>query len=122
MFPPVFVTAAADAAVKVALGSNPVRLYPFGEAPQGVSRPYATWQTVTGTPENYLAQRPDSDTFRAQLDVYADSATAARNAAKALRDALEPHGYVVSWNGEMRDTDTNLYRVSFDWEHLTPRA
>jgi hypothetical protein len=122
MFPPVFATAAADAAVKVALGSNPTRLYPFGEAPQGVTAPYATFQTVSGSPENYLAQRPDSDEFRVQLDVYAATPTAARNAAKALRDALEPLGYVVSWNGEFRDADTNLYRYSFDWSHLTPRA
>lgn len=121
MFPPVFAIAAADAAVQTALGLSPVRLYPFGEA-KGNTAPYATWQIVTGSPENYMGQRPDSDTFRAQLDVYAATVTAARNAAKALRDALEPHGYVVSWNGEMRDTDTNLYRVSFDWEHLTPRA
>ena len=121
MFPPVFAIAAADAAVKAVLGSNPVRLYPFGEAPAGVTKPYATWQTVSGDPENYLADRPDSDTFRAQIDVYADSATASRNAAKALRDALEGSGYVVSMNGESREEATKLYRYSFDWEHITPR-
>lgn len=122
MFPPVFATAAADPAVQSALGSNPTRLYPFGEAPQGVAKPYAVWQTVSGNPENYLAGRPDSDTFRAQIDVYADTATAARNAAKALVRALELSGYVVSFNGESRESDTNLYRFSFDWEHITPRA
>jgi hypothetical protein len=122
MFPPVFATAAASPAVQAVFGSNPTRVYPFGEAPQGVTAPYATFQTVSGSPENYLAQRPDSDEFRVQLDVYAATPTAARNAAKALRDALEPLGYVVSWNGEFRDADTNLYRYSFDWSHLTPRA
>ncbi|WP_028627656.1 tail completion protein gp17 [Metapseudomonas resinovorans] len=121
MFAPLFQVCAADAAVQVALGNNPVRLYPFGEAPQNVARPYAAWQGIGGAPENFLSQRPDIDRFAIQVDVYADTATAARNAAKALRDAIEPHAHITRWGGESRDPVTNHYRVSFDVDWWTPR-
>ncbi|MGH8432447.1 MAG: tail completion protein gp17, partial [Solimonas sp.] len=99
----------------------PTRLYPLGEAPQSLAPPYALWQTEAGAPENYLGQRPDIDSFTLQLDVYADTANAARNAAKALRDAVEPHAHITRWGGESKDPDTNRYRVSFDVDWWTPR-
>ncbi|MFV3416289.1 DUF3168 domain-containing protein [Pseudomonas sp. NY15436] len=113
MFPPIYEVCAANSEVKAALGT-PVRLYPFGEAPHGVALPYAVWQTLGGSPENYLKQRPDIDQFSLQVDVYATSATAARNVARALRNAIEPVAYITRWNGEDRDQETKNYRVSFD--------
>ena len=121
MFPPIFKVCAADAGVKAVLGTGPVRLYPFGEAPQGVQKPYAVWQTIGGLPENYINQRPDMDRFALQVDVYADTAAAARNAAKAMRDAIEPHAHITRWGGESRDPETNNYRVSFDVDWWTKR-
>lgn len=121
MFPPIFAVAAADPAVTAVLGSSPVRLWPFGSAPQDSPKPYATWQTVTGSPENYLNQRPDLDAYMLQVDCWAASPTEARNVAKALRDAIEPHAYITRWNGEMRDSETGSYRVSFDCDWLVPR-
>jgi len=120
MFPPIFEVCAANSAVKMALG-NPPRIYPFGEAEQGTPKPYAVWQTISGSPENYLAQRPDIDSFTLQVDVYAGTAADARTCARAIRDAIEPRAYVVRWNGEMRDPDTKSYRVSFDVDWWTPR-
>ncbi|MOA50762.1 hypothetical protein D3C78_1738290 [compost metagenome] len=107
--------------MKTALGSNPVRLYPFGEAPQDVQKPYAVWQTIGGAPESYLGDRPDIDQFSLQIDIYAASATAARSAAMSLRDAIEPNAYVTRWGGESRDPETKNYRVSFDVDWWTPR-
>lgn len=121
MFPPIFKVCADDAGVQAALGNNPVRLYPFGEAPQGVATPYAAWQTIGGSPENYLDKPPDIDSFSLQVDVYAATDTAARDAAKALRDAIEPHAHVTRWGGEWRETETKHYRVSFDVDWWTPR-
>lgn len=117
MYPPIFATCAADSAVVAALGPAPVRLYPFGEAPQGVALPYAVWQTVNGSPENYLGQRPDVDLFTLQIDVYGSAIDTVRNAARALRDAIEPHAHIVSYGGENRDPNTKNYRYSFtvDW-------
>jgi len=121
MTPPVFATAFASAAVKAALGTSPCRVFPFGEAPQGVMLPYAVWQVVGGGPENYLGQVPDLDEFTTQVDVYAATATAARTAAKALRDAFEPVAHVTRWGGESRDGETGHYRYSFDVEWMVGR-
>lgn len=103
------------------LGSNPTRLYPFGEAPQNVGKPYAVWQTISGSPENYISTLPDMDSYSIQVDVYAANATAARNAAKAIRDAVEPYAHVTFWGGESRDPDTNNYRVNFTVDWWVPR-
>ena len=122
MYPPVFKYAFASADVKSLLGSNPLRVYMFGMAPQNVAYPYAVWQVVSGSPENYINGLPDIDGFTTQIDVYATSAAKARECAKALRDAFEPYGHVVSWRGESRDEgDTESYRSSFDVDWWTDR-
>lgn len=121
MFPPIFAACAAAPAVTALLGASPTRLYPFGEAPQGVAYPYAAWQTVGGAPENYLGDRPDLDSFALQVDVYADTAASARAVAIALRDAIEQHANITRWGGESKDPATGRYRVSFDVDWLTHR-
>lgn len=121
MYPPIFELAAKDAAVRAVLGTTPTRLFLFGLAPEGVSYPYAVWQVVGGSPENYLTNRPDIDNFVIQMDVYGPSANEVRAAAKALRDALEDHAHVTSWRGESRDSETRLYRSSFDMSFFTNR-
>lgn len=121
MYPSFFATLAATPAVTAIFGSSPVRIYPHGEAPQGVALPYAVHQLVTGSPENYLATSADMDTYRIQFDVYADKPTPARNGASAIRTALESSAYLVSFNGDGRDPDTNHSRYSFDLEFMAAR-
>jgi hypothetical protein len=116
MFPPLFETIAADATV-VALFGDPPRVFPFGEAPSGVARPYAVWQLVYGAPENYISDTPDADSFGTQIDVYSPDAAETREAARALRSAIETVAHLASYNGEFRDPVTRDYRCSFtvDW-------
>lgn len=121
MYPTFFPTLTADASVTAALGSNPTRVYPHSEAPQGVALPYATHQLVTGAPENYLGTTADMEGFRVQFNCYGATATAARNAAKVIREALEASAYLVSFNGSGRDPDTNHYTYSFDMEFMSAR-
>jgi hypothetical protein len=118
---PIFAVCAADVGVRALLGVTSHRLYPFGEAPEGVTKPYAVWQLVTGSPENYLAGRPDLDGFTLQVDVYAVTATSARAVTDAIAHAIELKANVVSWGGESKDTATKLYRSSFDVDWLVPR-
>ncbi|VVP33444.1 DUF3168 domain-containing protein [Pseudomonas fluorescens] len=118
---PIFAVCAADVGVRALIGVTPHRLYPFGEAPEGVTKPYAVWQLVTGSPENYLSGRPDLDGFTLQIDVYAVTATCARALTDAIAHAIELKANVVSWGGESKDTATNLYRSSFDVDWLVPR-
>lgn len=122
MFPPVFATVAANATVQSLFGTTPTRVYPAAEAPQGLDATYAVWQSVGGSPENYVNTVADMDKFGVQIDVYAASLTAARTAAAALRDAIEPAAYVVAWNGEFRDPDTKLFRYSFSVDWLVERS
>lgn len=96
------------------LGSNPLRLYMFGLAPQGVENPYAVWQMVSGNPETYLANRPDAETHTLQIDVYADSPSVARQALAAIEYAIELNCNVVRYGGESRDFETMNYRSSMD--------
>ena len=121
MTPPIFPVVAASAAVRAALGTAPVRFFPFGAAPQSVALPYAVWQTVGGSPENYLGNLPDADVCTVQVDVYAADPDSAAAATLALRDAIEPHAHITRWGGESRDPETNNYRVSFDVDWWTKR-
>ena len=121
MFAPINAVCALDAGVVVLLGSAPQRLYPFGDAPQDVPKPYAVWQTIGGDPENYLAGRPDIDGYKLQVDVYATTGKDARAVAKAIRDAIELKAYIIRWGGESRDPSTKNYRYSFDVSWLVPR-
>ncbi|STT07338.1 Protein of uncharacterised function (DUF3168) [Klebsiella michiganensis] len=57
MIAPIFSVCAASQAVKDLLGTNPVRLYPFGIQDDNIVYPYAVWQNIGGSPENYLNQR-----------------------------------------------------------------
>jgi hypothetical protein len=115
MFAPIFSVCSADPGVAQLLGSGvDCRLYLFGEAPAGVAKPYAVWQTIGGEPENYLADRPDTDRFELQIDAYGVTASQVRGVAKAIRDAIETQAYVVRWNGDSHDDQTKTFRYSFD--------
>lgn len=129
MFAPIFEIAAQDATVKNLLGTgavgDPVRLYPFGLAPQEKPEdriyPYAVWQNVSGYPENYLAGRPKEDHFTVQVDVYGKNAASVRAVSLALNNALELQAYVVRFGDEDRDRETKNYHYSFDVDFITPR-
>ncbi|MBJ7371798.1 hypothetical protein BJN42_11810 [Pseudomonas koreensis] len=118
---PIFAVCAADAAVIALLGAQPTRLYPFGEAPEGVIKPYAVWQLLTGSPDNYLSGRPDIDGYTLQVDVYATTAGDARAVTQAIARAIELKANITRWGGETKDSATKLYRSSFDIDWLVPR-
>lgn len=122
MFAPLYEACAASAAVKNLLGDNPVRLYPFGNAPQDVARPYAVYQRIGGNPENNLSDVPESDAVSYQIDVYDDEEPGVNPVVLALRNALEPVAYVVRWGFEGLETDTKLYRSSFDVDFIVDRS
>lgn len=123
MYPPIYPAVAASSACVALLktGTGPIRFYQFGQAPQNVQKPYAVWQRVFGSPENFLGDRPDNDEFSLQVDVYGSSADSVRTVAAALRDAIEPVAYITSWLGESIDPDTQNNRFTFQTDFLVPR-
>lgn len=121
MIAPVFSVCAASPAVTALLGTDPLRLYPFGLQDDAVVYPYVVWQNISGSPENYLAQRPDVDSFTLQVDAYANTVDEVLAVAAALRDAIEPHAHITCWGDQTRDSDTRRYRYSFDVDWIVPR-
>jgi len=121
MTAPIFPVCAASAAVTALLGTGPVRLFPFGEAPEGVARPYAVWQVVGGAPDSLLAGGADMDGYSLQVDIYADTGSSAEAVRAALRDAIDPHATITRWAAPPRDPTTGRYRVGFDVDWLVPR-
>lgn len=122
MTPPIFQACSQDPAVTTLLGSGAdMRLYSFGEAPEGVTKPYVVWQLVNGNPENYLAGRPDVDGFSLQVDIYGTTGNSVRQVRDAIRDAIELRAYVTRWGGEARDPTTKNYRTSFDVDWIVQR-
>ena len=114
MIPAIFPLVSANDAVKVALGTKPVRFFPFGEAPEGVTLPYATWQGIGGSPENYINETPDIDRMSLQIDVWGADASTASAAATALRNVVEPRAHIVGWRAMGRDDTTGRWRIAFD--------
>lgn len=122
MTPPIVQACLQSPTVTALIGAGTgMRLYSFGEAEQGVAKPYAVWQIVSGSPENYLAGRPDLDSVTLQVDVYAATADSARRVRDAIRDAVELDAYVTRWGVEGRDPETKNYRASFDVDWMVLR-
>lgn len=122
MTPPLFELLVADAGITAVFGTLPTRIYPI-EAPGNVSKPYAVFQTIFGSPENNLNERPNIDFWSIQIDVFSDDIGQLRDAAEAMRDALELHAHITSWDGDSRDFATKLFKYSFTvefWHNREP--
>lgn len=122
MNPPVFPTVRDNAAVKAAFGASPVRVYPFGQAPDNVVDPYCVWRLQGGSPENFLGDVPDIDSFTVQFDIYGTTAASVEAGARALRDALEKKCHITNWLGTDRDSATKRYSFRFMADWWTPRS
>lgn len=119
---PFFQVCKADPIVQALLGGAMPRIYPFGQSPQDVAKPYAVYQWIGGTPFNMLNCAPDADRTSLQVDVYGLTTQSSTAAAKAIRDAVQLDCYITSFRGNMRDEDTKLYRTSFDLDWLVNRT
>lgn len=106
-----------DTTVASYLGTAPLRVYPFGDAPDALTYPLATWQTVTGTPENNLSETPPIDRIGVQIDVYAATAGECWEISAAIRDVLETIGHMTYFGNTERAPDVRKYRqtLSFDF-------
>lgn len=96
-------------------------IWPMIFLPPGLVKPYMVWQTIGGTPENYLGDRPEVDTFSIQIDIYADSSAEARKVAGEVIEAIETESYVTNYSGEDRDPETGDFRFSFDVDWIVFR-
>lgn len=116
MLPQVFPLLAGSPAVTALIGTNPVRAYRHGEAPQNVKAPYVTWSAPGGAPANAF-EGACADQFRVQVDCWSDNDAGVEILAAAVRAALEPAAHLVAYLADERDTTTRRFRISFafDW-------
>lgn len=121
MQPPIYETAKANAGVTALLGAPEPRFFAFGNAPPGIEKPYAVWRHIFGSPENYLGDLPDIDSFGIQVDTYAVDGATARTVSAALQAAFEPVAHVTSYGAEIRDSDTLNFSTSFVVEWINNR-
>lgn len=123
IYPKIFEMVSSDLDVRAVFGTNPVRVFPFGYAPQDIDKlgTYAVFQTISGIPNNTLACPPTIDDWTVQIDVYAKNAQLARTGASALIMVLQNEAYITSIRGETRDFETKRYRYSFDIQLLQYR-
>ena len=93
------------------------RLWPI-TAPQETPAPYLVWSPVGVSTEQYFASPDDVDYDRVSIDCWALDFPTADAMAKAARNALQGHGYLVSGFSDY-EAETALYRVSLDWSFVT---
>lgn len=101
---------AASPTCTALLGTDPVRCFEFGTAPQLMEAPYMTWQELQGTPFNYLSGAPTLDALKIQIDVWAPTAHMARQVSKAIRLAIH-EAVTVTFFQNTYDEASRLYRV-----------
>lgn len=121
MIAPIFSVCAASQAVKDYWVPTPSGSIPSGYQDDNIVYPYAVWQNIGGSPENYLNQRPDADHYTLQVDVYGDTDADVIAVARALRDAIEGKAYISRWGEQSRNDSTMKYRYSFDVDWITTR-
>lgn len=126
MLPPVFQWLRASAAVTALLGNNPTRIYRHGSAPQDAAGPYVTWFVVVGVPQNVLDEAPRVDAMTVQVDCWSDNTGTGSSGidvlARAVRDALEPHGHMTAIVADERNTQTDRYRIGMTFDFWQPRS
>jgi hypothetical protein len=123
MLPGVFQVLMASVAVRnfvVTTGTTP-RIFRAGDAPQDVTRPYITWQLVSGTPENNLSELPPFDRQSVQVDCWHPADRSIDDMASAVRDAIEPVAHMTSVLLNNRDPETRLYRIAMQFDFFNGR-
>lgn len=108
----------SSSAVTAIIGTNPVRFYRHGRAPQGVVGPYVTQLGVSLVPFNTLSGLPLADSGRQQISCWSANdgtgATGIDTLARAVRDAIESRFDVIDERDMGQDTETGRYRIDFD--------
>lgn len=106
-----------NAAVKVLMGSAPLRVFPYGtKINLPAQKPYALYGLFNSIPYNYLGDSGDMDLSGIQVDVYADSSSSLINCYNAIRDAIEGKAYLTSFSTPDIDIEDGLYQVRMEFD------
>lgn len=118
MLPPIYTTLNTLEVVNIISR----RVYRHGSAPQDTTKPYVTWQLITGTPENNLSSTPSIDRCTVQIDCWHQTDTGIEQLAIAVRDAVEPYAHITGFPVNEREPETKLYRIAIQLDWWLARA
>lgn len=118
MLPPIYDILSADTAVAALVAD---RIYPHGEAPADVEKPYVTWFLVTGVPQNELDASPATDLCAVQLDCWHLASAGIVALARAVRAAVEPHAHVTAVLLNGKEPETGIYRIAIQADYWLSR-
>lgn len=102
------------------LGGSIVRFYPVVGV-QNHEIPYATYQDVAGYPLDHITCPAMTDSMTYQVDVYAKTYKEVQDIGDKIRKAIERDCFISSFRGVIQETETELYRLSFDCDWLINR-
>lgn len=106
--------------VRALAGTNPLRIYRHGAAPQDVPHPYITWFS-SGQPYDQISGPPCGDFFSVHIDVWSMDDAEVETLASAVRDALDAAGVANRLVVNNREADTKLYRIGQEADFITNR-
>ena len=116
MIPPVYDLLAASPAV-VAIVSD--RIGAHGQVLPSETRPYITWQIISGTADNTLDKgRAPNDRATVQIDCYHNTEPGLRSLSDAVRSAVESDSYYVGLVADERDAETRLFRYALQFDFV----
>jgi len=105
--------------------SNILRIFPFSFSKKkgfDLTKPYAVWQTVGGSPDNVLEGGACSDSVEVQIDVYAQSVDDCRQGANLIEAAIESECMITRYFTEEFEQDTKLFRATFGASWILKRG
>lgn len=124
MLPSIFPKIIACTDTKAALtGTDDItRFFEFADADHNSQLPYATWQLLSGTPDEYLTCVPDGDDYSFQVDVWAKTGASVTATAKLIRDCLQEYYVCDFMGGTEKDFETGYYRYILRFAGREDRA
>ena len=114
MLPPIY-TWLKTSEVQDIIGTPP-RAYRHSSAPQDTTKPYVTWQVISGVPENNLTDLPPVDRITVQVDCWHQTDAGIEQLATAVRDAIEPYAHMTGIVINLREPETKLYRIGLQFD------
>lgn len=117
MMPPVYAALMADPTVAAMTGGR-IR-QDVGNPDEGA--PYIVWGLLSATPELTTKRRAPADRCSISVDVFARDEAERATLTKAAREALEPHGHILTIQSLGQDEETRLWRMTFDMDWFITR-
>lgn len=116
MIPPVYNLLHASPAV-VAIVAD--RIGAHGQVLPNETRPYITWQMISGSGEIVLERgRAPADRVSVQIDCYHATEKGLRELTEAVRSAVESDSYYVGLVADERDEETRLFRMALQFDFV----